>query len=55
MASTGGFGLYLSPGLNVSVRGMNAYVLPTVPLYRHVNEAQLAMRGAVLLGVARTF
>ena len=55
VASTGGFGIYLSPGLNVSVRGMNAYVLPTIPLYRHVNEAQLAMRGAVLVGVSRTF
>jgi hypothetical protein len=55
IASTGGFGFYLSPGLNVSLRGMNAYVLPTIPLYRHVNEAQLAMRGAVLVGVSRSF
>ena len=55
VASTGGLGVYLTPGVNVTVRGANVYVLPTIPLYRHVNEAQLALRAAVLVGVSRSF
>lgn len=53
--SSGGIGVYLSPGVNVSVGGISGYAIPTLPVFRHVNESQLAFRAGVLVGVVKAF
>jgi hypothetical protein len=53
---TGGRVLYLVPGLNLRTVGQLAcYGYLVVPVHRYVNEAQLAPRTGVVLGVSRTF
>jgi hypothetical protein len=54
--STGGRIVYVTPGLRWTPRGRTSvYAFVQVPAYRYVNEAQLAPRVGVLVGVARTF
>jgi hypothetical protein len=56
VASTGGTIAYLTPGLRVrgpAALGLYSYV--QVPVYRYVNETQLAPRWGWLAGVNRTF
>ena len=54
--STGGRMVILSPGLRVTTPGgLGFYAYLQVPVYRHVNDAQLAMRSSLLAGVSRGF
>ena len=54
--STGGTIVYVTPGLRYSAsRATSVYAFVQLPAYRYVNEAQLAPRVGVLVGVARTF
>jgi len=54
--STGSRMVILSPGLRVTTPGgLGFYAYQQVPVYRHVNDAQLAMRSSVLAGVSRGF
>ena len=54
--NTGGRFLYLVPGLSVRApMKLALYGYAVVPVYRYVNEAQLAPRTGFVLGVSRTF
>jgi hypothetical protein len=54
--STGSRMVILSPGLRVTTPGgLGFYAYLQVPLYRHVNDAQLAMRSSLLTGVSKGF
>lgn len=54
--STGGTVVYLIPGLVTTLPGrISAYAYLPVPVYRYVNETQLAPRLSVVIGMARTF
>ncbi|MET0551899.1 MAG: hypothetical protein ABW221_02605 [Vicinamibacteria bacterium] len=54
--STGSRMVILSPGLRVTTPGgLGFYAYLQVPLYRHVNDAQLAMRSSLLAGVSKGF
>jgi hypothetical protein len=54
--STGGTVVYAIPGLVTSLPGeMSAYLFLPVPVYRYVNEFQLAPRLSVVVGMARVF
>jgi hypothetical protein len=54
--NTGGRFLYLVPGLNVRAPLKTAvYGYAVIPVYRYVNEAQLAPRTGIVLGLSRTF
>jgi hypothetical protein len=54
--STGSRMVILSPGLRVTTPGgLGFYAYLHVPLYRHVNDAQLSMRSSVLTGVSKGF
>ena len=54
--STGVRYLYLTPGVHVRLpRALTAYVLAPLPVYRDVNEAQLAPRVGVVAGMGKTF
>jgi hypothetical protein len=54
--STGGTIVYAIPGLVTTLPGkMSIYVFLPVPVYRHVNETQVAPRLSVVVGMARTF
>jgi hypothetical protein len=56
VASTGARYLYVTPGVHVRLpSAMAAYVLLPLPVYRDVNEAQLAPRIGVVVGMAKTF
>jgi hypothetical protein len=53
--STGGTVVYLTPGLRwEALRSTSVYAFVQVPVYRYVNEQQLAPRVGMLFGVART-
>jgi outer membrane putative beta-barrel porin/alpha-amylase len=54
--STGSRMVILAPGLRVTTPGgLGFYAYLQVPLYRHVNDVQLAMRSALLTGVSKAF
>ena len=54
--STGGTFVYVNAGLRIrSADGLGAYGHLLVPAYRQVNDAQLAPRFSVLLGVSKAF
>jgi hypothetical protein len=54
--STGSRMVILSPGLRVTTPGgLGFYAYVQVPVYRHVNDAQLAMRASLLTGVSKGF
>ena len=54
--STGGTVVYAIPGLVSSLPGkMSVYLFLPVPVYRYVNESQLAPRLSVVVGMARVF
>jgi Putative MetA-pathway of phenol degradation len=54
--NTGGHFLYLVPGLSVRAPlKLAVYGYAVVPLYRYVNEAQLAPKTGVVLGLSRSF
>ena len=54
--STGGTIVYAIPGLVASVPGrLSVYMFLPVPVYRYVNETQVAPRLSFVAGVARTF
>ena len=54
--NTGGHFLYLVPGLSVRAPlKMALYGYAVVPVYRYVNEAQLAPRTGFVLGMSRSF
>jgi hypothetical protein len=56
VGSTGVRYLYLTPGVHVRLpRALAAYVLAPLPVYRDVNEAQLAPRVGLVAGMAKTF
>jgi hypothetical protein len=56
VASTGARYLYLTPGLSARLPGRGAaYGLLQLPIYRRVNDTQLAARLAYLFGVSKTF
>jgi len=56
VASTGTTFAYLNPGLSLGLPGRAAvFGYVQLPVYRHVNEMQLAPRVAFLLGVSKTF
>jgi hypothetical protein len=56
VASTGGTVIYMIPGLVTTLPGrMSIYAYLPVPVYRYVNETQLAPRLSVVIGVARAF
>ncbi len=56
VASTGGTIVYAIPGLVTSLPGrVSFYVFLPVPVYRYVNEAQVAPRLSVVVGMARIF
>jgi len=53
---TGGRYLYLTPGLSVLAPGkLSVYGYLVAPLYRYVNESQLAPRAGLVLGLSRSF
>jgi hypothetical protein len=53
--NTGGRTLYLTPGLSVKgPRLIALYGYAVIPVYRFVNEAQLAPRTGLVLGLSRT-
>jgi hypothetical protein len=54
--STGATYVNLSPGLSVHAGdGLSLYGFVQVPVYQRVNEAQLAPRTGLMLGVSKTF
>jgi hypothetical protein len=54
--NTGGRFLYLVPGLSVRApMKLAVYGYAVVPVYRYVNEAQLAPKTGFVLGLSRTF
>lgn len=54
--STGATYLNLSPGLSVHAGdGLSLYGFVQVPVYQNVNEAQLAPRTGLMLGLSKTF
>lgn len=54
--STGGTIVYAVPGFVASVPGrVSLYVFLPVPVYRYVNETQLAPRISLVAGLSRTF
>ena len=54
--STGGDVLYAIPGVIAALPGrVSIYLFLPVPLYRYVNETQLAPRLSLVLGIARSF
>jgi hypothetical protein len=53
--STGGTMLILTPGVRTRVGAGSVYAFYQRPVYRHVNEYQLASRGGLMMGVSRTF
>ena len=56
VASTGVRYVYLTPGVHVRLpSALSAYVLTPVPVYRDVNEAQLAPRIGIVAGMSKTF
>jgi hypothetical protein len=56
VASTGGTIVYAIPGLVASLpTRLSLYVFVPVPVYRYVNETQVAPRLSLVLGLARTF
>jgi hypothetical protein len=56
VASTGGTVAYAIPGLAVSLKGrLSVYAFFPVPVYRYVNDDQVAPRLSLVVGVARTF
>jgi hypothetical protein len=56
LPSTGGRFVYVVPGLSVRAPlQLAVYGYAVVPVYRYVNEAQLAPRTGLVLGVSRTF
>jgi hypothetical protein len=56
VSSTGGTVVYAIPGLVTSLPGkMSVYLFLPVPVYRYVNESQLAPRLSVVVGMARAF
>jgi outer membrane putative beta-barrel porin/alpha-amylase len=56
VSSTGGSVVYAIPGLVTSLPGkMSFYLFLPVPVYRYVNESQLAPRLSVVVGMARLF
>jgi hypothetical protein len=56
VASTGATYVYLTPGLSARLPGSGAvYGLLLIPVYRYVNDEQLAASVAFLIGVSKTF
>jgi hypothetical protein len=56
VSSTGGTIVYAIPGLVTSLPGrVSAYLFLPVPVYRYVNETQIAPRLSLVAGFARTF
>ena len=56
LPSTGGRFVYLIPGLSLAtLSGGSVYVFVPLPVYRFVNEAQLAPRPSLVVGVSHTF
>jgi hypothetical protein len=56
VSSTGATFVNLSPGLSVHAgEGLSLYGFVQVPVYQYVNEAQLAARTGLMLGVSKTF
>jgi len=56
VASTGARYMYVTPAAHVRLpQAVTAYVLVPVPLYRNVNESQLAPRFGIIAGMSRTF
>ena len=56
VASTGARYMYVTPSAHVRLpQAMSAYVLAPFPLYRNVNESQLAPRFGIIAVVSRTF
>jgi len=54
--STGAATVLLTPGVRLSVSDATSfYAYAQAPLYERVNEAQIAPRGGVVFGVAKTF
>lgn len=53
--STGGTMLILTPGLRVRTGPSSVYAFYQHPVYRNVNEYQLASRGGLMLGISRSF
>jgi hypothetical protein len=54
--STGGTIVYAVPGLATSLPGqLSFYVFLPVPVYRYVNETQVAPRISFVAGLARSF
>jgi hypothetical protein len=54
--STGTTVVYATPGLRVSAPARTSvYAFLQIPVYRYVNETQLAPRPGILVGVSRTF
>lgn len=54
--STGGTIVYVTPGLTVNpFRRLSVYAFLPVPVYRYVNEFQLAPRTGLVVGVSRSF
>jgi hypothetical protein len=55
VAATGGTVVYASAGGRVQLGRSSLYAVYQLPVYRYVNETQLAARAGLLIGVARTF
>ena len=53
--STGGAMLIVTPGVRMRTRTGSLYAFYQRPVYRRVNEYQLASRGALLMGLSRAF
>jgi hypothetical protein len=53
---TGGTHLYVSPGLRITLgHGLSAYTYIQLPMYEHVNGAQLTSRRNLLVGIQDRF
>ncbi|HYV84853.1 MAG TPA: transporter [Patescibacteria group bacterium] len=55
VSSTGATYVNLTPGLRVTGGDLSFYAFVQVPAYQHVNEAQLAPRTGILVGISKTF
>jgi hypothetical protein len=53
--STGGTMLILTPGVRMRAGTGSVYAFYQRPVYRHVNEYQLASRGGLMMGISRAF
>jgi hypothetical protein len=53
--STGGTMLILTPGVRMRAGTGSVYAFYQRPVYRHVNEYQLASRGGLMMGLSRAF